>query len=113
MVESIWKEKPDEKIEAQLKEIRRLKDKERHARYYQRNRKKILAKQKKRDELRDRKTYSKTKYLAHRSEFLEKNKLSYQKNKEARKTASKRYYWQHREEILKKRKEKRLKEKKA
>ena len=103
-----------EKVDGILKEkYAEDKDKrrERHARYYEEHREEILARQKKRDAERDRKTYSKNQYLARKSEFQMKRKQSYQKNKEKQLGASKRYYEVHREEILAKRKEKRLHDK--
>lgn len=81
--------------------------KERHARYYREHREEILAKQNKRNKEIDRKSYTKSQYLARKSELNEKRRQSYQRNRKSQLEGSKRYYWQHREEIAKKRKEKR------
>ena len=83
----------------------REKESIRHKRYYEQNRKKILRKQKKNDELRDRKTYSKKYYLAHKDKINEKNKERYQRDKLKRRTDAKRYYDLHKEEIAKRRKQ--------
>ena len=114
MEEFVWTQDVEEqklRQSAVLDEVQKKKDKERHAKYYKVNRNKILRKQKLNDELRDRKTYTKSQYLARKTEFKEKRKEQYQKHKEKQLGASKAYYWQHREEIAMKRKEKRRKEK--
>ena len=77
----IWKKSDDGEVE----KILRLKEKERHARYYQEHREEILKRQKLSDELRDRKTPSKKQYLAHREKILSRNRERYQMNKETRK----------------------------
>lgn len=98
---SIWKSD----IPNEVNEVMRKKESIRHKRYYEKNRKKILRKQKKNDELRDRKTYSKKHYLAHKDEINKKNKERYQNDKLKRRADAKRYYDLHKEEIAKRRKQ--------
>lgn len=84
-------------IEKDVQEIIRLKDKERHARYYQENRKKILKKQKKADEIRDRK--SKEYYESNKERILAANNARYWNNVEERRRKAREYYQQHKQQI--------------
>lgn len=91
----------------ELDEFERKKEKERHANYYQKHRKRIIRKQKQCNRLADRKTYSREYYEKNRDTLIAKHKLSYQKNRKDRLEWQRQYYLEHREEILAKRKRKR------
>ena len=84
-------------------EILRLKEKERHARYYKKNRKKILRKQKKADKIRDRK--SKEYYEENRERILATRRQRYSDNAEERRRKAREYYQEHKEEIQRRRKD--------
>ena len=77
----VWKQTLDARKKI-IDEIQKLKDKERHAKWYKKNRKKVLNQQKKRDAMRDRKTYSKEYYLSHKEHCKEKNRRNYLRRKE-------------------------------
>lgn len=98
---SIWKPKPHEETD----EILKGKEKQRHDEYYRKNREKVLRRQKKADEIRDRKTYSRQYYLDHKEKIDAVNKERYYKNLEERRAKALAHYYEHREEILKRRKE--------
>lgn len=83
-------------------EICVLKEKERHAKYYRENRKKILRKQKKADAIRDRK--SKQYYEENKERILAANNKRYWDNVEERRRKAREYYHKHKEEILRRRK---------
>lgn len=93
-------------IEESIKNAERLRDKKRHAAYYKKNRKKILKKQKKADEIRDRK--SKQYYKANKERILTANLERYYKNREERLRKQREYYQRNKVEINKRRKEKRM-----
>jgi len=97
----IWKTEPNEQVD----EILKLKEKERHARYYRENRKEVLKRQKKRDRERDRVTPSKDYYKAHKEEKLKADKERYEQNKEERRAKARAYYWANKEKIAQRRKE--------
>ena len=88
-------------------EIIKLKDKARHTRYYMKKRKKILRKQKKRDELRDRQSYNKQYYQENKDKILAANHTRYQAHIEERRQKAREHYQANKEEILRRRREKR------
>ena len=88
--------------EETIDNIIRLRDKERHARYYQRKRKEILKKQKIADSIRDRK--SKQYYNDNKERILAANNKRYWDNVEERRRKAREYYQQHKDEILRRRK---------
>jgi hypothetical protein len=102
---SIFKE--EQVMHAETEEILKGKEKARHAKYYQKNKKKIDRKQKKADELRDRQTYSHEYYLKNKEKMNQYSHDLYQKQRPERLAYAKAYYELHKEEINRKRKEKR------
>lgn len=95
------------KREEILIETIRQYDKERHARYYIENREAVLARQKLRDEKRDRSTINKDYYQNHIDEFKVRRRASYVKNRDKQLQDAKDYYAKHKDEINRKRKEQR------
>ena len=87
----------------EVDKILKLKEKERHAEYYKKNRKKILRRQKKADKIRDRK--SKEYYEANKERILAANKKRYEDNIEERRLKARQYYHEHKEEIRRRRKD--------
>lgn len=107
MEQFIWKQEIESR-EKELDDFMRGKDKIRHARYYKKNRKKILSKQKKNYRLCDRKMYSKEYYEKNKDEILKKHRQNYRDKKEERLEYQRRYWLEHKEEIKEKRRLKRL-----
>jgi hypothetical protein len=90
-------------IEADIKEEARIRDRIRHAKYYEKNRKKVLRKQKRADAIRDRK--SKEYYEQNKERILAANRKRYYDNLEERRYKAREHYQLHKEEISKRRKE--------
>lgn len=101
---AIWIEDTHAVYEA-VKEIQRLKEKARHAKYYKKNKRKIDAKQRKEDKIRDRVTYSREYYQKNKERINKASHERYVKNAEERKAYAREYYQKHKEEISKRRKE--------
>ena len=89
------------KVKEDVNEIMRLKEKERHAKYYQKNRERILRKQQEADEIRDRK--SKQYYEDNKDRILAANNKRYWDNVEERRRKAREYYYKHKEEINRRR----------
>ena len=94
-------------IKQDADEILRLKEKNRHARWYQKNRKTVLKKQKVKDELRDRKTYSKKHYEENKDRIKASNNARYYANLEENRRKARERYHKNKDEINRKRREKR------
>ena len=90
-------------IKEDADEILKLREKERHARYYKKHRKEELRKQKKADQIRDRK--SKEYYEKNKERILAANKKRYCDNAEERRRKAREYYQEHKEEISRRRKD--------
>ncbi len=94
-----------------LDEFERKKVKAIKAKYYQKNRKKIIKKQKAYNKMADRTTTSKKYWEKNKETLKKKHKARYQENRESRLEYQRNYYMEHKEEILRKRKEKRRNDK--
>lgn len=97
-----WKE-DNTKLFANVDEIIRLREKERHARYYREHRKEIIRRQKKANEIRDRK--SKEYYEKNKERILVANNQRYWNNVDERRRKAREYYQSHKEDILRRRKD--------
>lgn len=92
-----------------LQRFDKLKEKERHAKYYMEHRDAVLAKQKVRDK--DRTERSKRYYEKHKDEIKAKRLKRYEENREDYLKKQAEYYALHKDEINKRRREKRKREK--
>lgn len=106
MEKFVWTQTLEERQQV-LDEFERKKVKAIKAKYYQKNRKKIIKKQKAYNKMADRTTTSKKYYEANKETLKKKFKARYEANKEERLDYQRKYYLEHKEEILRKRKEKR------
>lgn len=112
MEQFVWKNDERER-NFMVEEILKLKEKERHSKYYKNKKKTIDAKQKKRDKERDRKSYSAMHYQKNRERINEGNKARYRKNIEKRRLESLAHYYKNRDAINARRKELRQQRKEA
>lgn len=88
-----------------LDDFEKLKEKKRHARYYQEHRDEIIQKQKERDK--DRTERVKKYYEKNKESISEKRHRQYVRDRENRLKRQQKYYQEHRDEILAKRKARR------
>ena len=91
------------KLQADVTEILRMREKERHAEYYKKHRKAIIRKQKKANEIRDRK--SKEYYEKNKDRILAANNKRYWDHVEERRRKAREYYQLHKDEILRRRRD--------